>query len=212
MSPERSLPDIEGGESAFDPATLDFYAQEAPVYTASGKDGSFGHLEPFLALLAPGASILELGCGGGYDAAFMLARGFEVDATDGVAAMAVKAEAYIGRPVRVMRFHELHAVERYDAVVAAASPLHVPRAGLSEILARIYRALRPGGWHIASFKGGGIEGRDRFGRYFNYLNATEAEAAYRAAAPWASLEIDEGTGGGYDGVQGPWLKVLARKQ
>jgi SAM-dependent methyltransferase len=196
---------------AFDPATLDFYAREAPVYTASGKDGSFRHLEPFLALLAPGASILELGCGGGYDAAFMLARGFDVDATDGVATMAMKAEAHIGRPVRVMRFDELAAVERYDSVVAAASLLHVPRSGLPEVLARIYRALRPGGWHVASFKGGGTEGRDRFGRYFNYINAAEAETAYRAAGPWASLEIDEGTGGGYDGVQGPWLKVIARK-
>jgi SAM-dependent methyltransferase len=197
--------------AAFDPATLDFYAQEAPVYTASGKDGSFRHLEPFLALLAPGASILELGCGGGYDAAFMLARGFDVDATDGVAAMAAKAEARLGRPVRVMRFDEIDAVEGYDAVVAAASLLHVPRWGLSDVLMRVHRALRPGGWHIASFKGGGTEGRDRFGRYFNYLTVADAEAAYRSAAPWVSLEIDEARGGGYDGVQGPWLKVVARK-
>lgn len=196
---------------AFDPETLAFYAQEAPVYTASGKDGSFRHLEPFLALLPPGATILELGCGGGYDAAFMLARGFDVDATDGVPAMAAKAEARIGRPVRVMRFDELEAVERYDAVVAAASLLHVPREALSAVLARVHRALRPGGWHIASYKGGGAEGRDRLGRYFNYLARAEAEAVYRAAGDWASLEIEDGTGGGYDGVQGPWVKVVARK-
>jgi SAM-dependent methyltransferase len=110
-----------------------------------------------------------------------------------------------------MRFDELEAVDRYDAVVAAASLLHVPRSGLPEILARIYRALRPGGWHIASFKGGGTEGRDRFHRYFNYLAREDAESAYRTAGPWAPLEIDEGTGGGYDGVHGPWLKVIARK-
>lgn len=195
----------------FDPETLAFYAAEAPVYTASGKDGSFRHLEPFLTLLAPGASILELGCGGGYDAAFMLARGFDVDATDGVAEMAAKTEARIGRPVRTMRFDELDAVERYDAVVAAASLLHVPRSGLPAILARIHCALRPGGWHIASFKGGGAEGRDRFGRYFNYLTCGEAEAAYRSAGNWATLAIEEVLGGGYDGVQGPWLKVVARK-
>lgn len=197
--------------TAFDPETLEFYAQEAPVYTASGKDGSFRHLEPFLTLLPPGASILELGCGGGYDAAFMLARGFEVDATDGVAEMAAKAEARIGNPVRVMLFDQLDAVERYDAVVAAASLLHAPRAALPEILSRVHRALKPGGWHIASYKGGGAEGRDRFGRYFNYLAPHNAETAYHAAGPWASLEIEEGLGGGYDGVQGPWLKVLARK-
>jgi SAM-dependent methyltransferase len=195
----------------FDPETLAFYAAEAPVYTASGKDGSFKHLEPFLALLLPGASILELGCGGGYDAAFMLARGFDVDATDGVPEMAAKATARIGRPVGTMRFDELCAVARYDAVVAAASLLHVPRSGLPGILARIHRALTPGGWHIASYKGGGAEGRDRFGRYFNYLTRDEAEVAYRTAGDWAVLDIEEGLGGGYDGVQGPWLKVVARK-
>jgi SAM-dependent methyltransferase len=197
--------------SPYDPATLAFYAAEAPVYTASGKEGSFKHLEPFLALLPPGASILELGCGGGYDAAFMLARGFEVDATDGVVEMASKAEARIGRAVRVMRFDELEAFERYDAVIAAASLLHVPRAALPDVLARVHRALKPGRWHLASYKGGGVEGRDRLGRYFNYLARAEAEAAYRGAGDWDSLDIEEGTGGGYDGAPGPWLKVVARK-
>jgi SAM-dependent methyltransferase len=197
--------------AAFDPETLAFYAAEAPVYTASGKDGQFRHLEPFLATLPPGASILELGCGGGYDAAFMLARGFAVDATDGVPEMAAKAGARIGRPVRVMRFDQLEADGCYDAVVAAASLLHVPRAGLPAILARVNRALKPDGWHIASYKGGASEGRDRFGRYFNYLSREDAEAVYRAAGDWASLDIEEGLGGGYDGVQGPWLMVIARK-
>lgn len=196
---------------AFDPATLAFYAAEAPVYTASGKDGSFRHLEPFLERLAPGASILELGCGGGHDAAFMLAQGFAVDATDGVAEMAAKAEVRIGQPVLVMRFDQLEAIEQYDAVVAAASLLHVQLVALPDILARVHCALKPGGWHIASYKGGGAEGRDRFGRYFNYLSTDQAKIAYAAAGAWRSLVLEEGLGGGYDGVQGAWLRVLARK-
>lgn len=195
-----------------DLATLAFYATEAPVYTASGKDGSSKHLGPFLARLRPGASVLELGCGGGYDAAFMIARGFDVEPTDGVPAMAAKARERIGRPVKVMRFDQLEDEGRYDAVVACASLLHVPRQGLAGVLARIHRALRPGGWHLASYKGGGQEGRDRFGRYFNYLDSDQARAAYDAAAPWGSVEIEEGIGGGYDGVQGPWLRVIARKE
>jgi SAM-dependent methyltransferase len=195
----------------FDPATLAFYGTEAPVYTASGKSGEARHLEGFLARLTPGASILELGCGGGTDAAFMVARGFVVDATDGVPAMAAKAEQVLGAPVRVMLFDELEAVATYDAVVASASLLHAPRVALPDILARIHRALKPGGWHIASYKGGGTEGRDRFGRYFNYLTPEQAEALYRGAADWCSVTTEEGTGGGYDGVQGPWTIVIAQK-
>lgn len=197
--------------TVFDPATLAFYSTEAPVYTASGKCGKARHLEAFLARLAPGASILELGCGGGTDAAFMVARGFVVDATDGVPAMAAKAEEVLRVPVRVMRFDELDAVAAYDAVVASASLLHAPRDGLPDILTRIHRALKPGGLHIASYKGGGTEGRDRFGRYFNYLTLEQAEALYRRSAEWASIAIEEGLGGGYDKVQGPWITVTAQK-
>lgn len=197
--------------SGFDPQTLEFYSSEAPVYTASGKDGSFRHLEPFLALLAPGASILELGCGGGYDAAFMIARGFEVDATDGVPEMAAKAQVLLDRPVRTMRFDELDATGRYDAVVASASLLHVPRGDLSDIVERIWRALKPGGWHIASYKGGGVEGRDGFGRYFNYLSRDELAAHYGVAGHWAIMEIDGYMGGGYDRKQGPWLTITVQK-
>ena len=196
---------------AFDPDTLAFYAAEAPVYTASGKSGEARHLEAFLDRLTPGALILELGCGGGTDAEFMIARGFEVEPTDGVAQMAAKASERLGYPVPVMRFDELDAVERYDAVVASASLLHVPREGLPDVLARIHRALRPGGWHIASFKDGGTEGRDRFGRYFNYLSREQAEEFYRQSAHWELIEIEDGVGGGYDGKQGPWIKVTACK-
>ncbi|NJS15131.1 MAG: class I SAM-dependent methyltransferase [Sphingopyxis sp.] len=195
----------------FDPATLAFYAAEAPVYAASGKNGISRHLEDFVALLTPGAHILELGCGGGRDAEYLMAHGFAVDPTDGVPAMAAKAEARLGCPVRVMRFDELDAVERYDAIVASASLLHVPRADLPDIVRRIWRALRPGGWHIASYKGGGTEGRDRFGRYFNYLSRAQLEVCYQAAAAWHTVAMEEGMGGGYDGIQGPWVKVLARR-
>ncbi len=57
-------------------STLDFYAREAEAYatryTMSEK------LASFLALLPPGARILELGCGGGQDSEAMIAAGFDV--------------------------------------------------------------------------------------------------------------------------------------
>ncbi|QCB53144.1 class I SAM-dependent methyltransferase [Sphingopyxis sp. PAMC25046] len=197
--------------SGSDAPTLAFYAAEAPVYSASGPSGVSRHLDHFLDRLPAGAEILELGCGGGRDAAHMIARGFAVDPTDGVVEIAAQAEARIGRPVRVMRFGELDAVGRYDAIWASASLLHVPRGDLPGVLARIHRALKPGGLHFASYKGGGREGRDRFGRYFNYFAREELESVYRDAAPWDWLDLTEGLGGGYDGVQGPWIQIAVRR-
>ena len=47
---------------------------------------------------------------------------------------------------RLARFDELDAVARYDGIWANFSLLHAPRAEMPGNLARISRALRPGGW------------------------------------------------------------------
>src|SRR3989344_2704861 len=207
----EALGTTSSDHAARDQATLGFYADASPVYVASGPGGASRHLDAFLRLLAPGARILELGCGGGRDSEEMLARGFKLDATDGVPEIARKAEERIGRPVRVMRFDELDAVDEYDGVWAHASLLHVPRPTLPGVLALVFRALKPGGTHFANFKGGGCEGRDAFGRYFNYLTADEVRAAYGRSAEWDIQSLTEYLGGGYDGVQGPWVGITARK-
>jgi SAM-dependent methyltransferase len=195
----------------FDPATLAFYEKEAPVYTSSRPDGVARHLPDFLDLLPSGASILELGCGGGRDAEYMIARGFDVDPTDGVLSMATLATARLGCKVRLLRFDELDAFEQYDAVVATASLLHAPRDSLSAILSRVWRALKPGGLHVASFKGGGIEGRDEHGRYYNYPDENMLRELYVQSGAWTNVNIENYVGGGYFGKRGPWLKIIAKK-
>jgi SAM-dependent methyltransferase len=191
-----------------DAATIAFYDQEAPVYAARQQDEKLTRLGRFLDALSPGASILELGCGGGRDAAEMLRRGFDVTPTDGSPGMAAEAERRLGRPVRVMRFEDLDAEAAYDAVWANASLLHAPADALASILAKVRRALRPGGRFLASFKAGDGPARDRLGRYYNFPSEAALRAAYAAAGPW-SLEIDHAHGGGYDGVARDWLICLA---
>lgn len=117
----------------------------------------------------------------------------------------------MGVPVEVLRFDQLTADSKFDAVYASASLLHVPVNSLASVLSKIHRAIKPGGKHFASYKSGGAHGRDRFGRYFNYLSREQAERHYLNAAPWSQLVIEEMTWGGFDGVQGPWLTVLAEK-
>ncbi len=199
------------GSNWFDEQTLRFYSDEAPVYVAGGKRGISRFLSEFLDQLDPGSRILELGCGGGRDSEEMLQRGFRVEPTDCVPEIAKKAEERIGIPVRVMRFDQLDALDAYDAVWANASLLHVPAAGLSDILSHVHRALKPGGLHFANYKAGGREGRDRYGRLFNYLSLEQLHAAYVASGPWAVLASEEYVGGGYEGGTGPWVAITVRK-
>jgi SAM-dependent methyltransferase len=125
--------------------------------------------------------------------------------------MAREAEKRIGAPVRVQLFEDLDDVEAFDGIWANTSLLHVPRAGLPNVLARVNRALKPGGLLAASFKPGGQEGRDKLGRYYNYLNADEVTALLKAAGNWSSLDLKEGRGTGYDGSETGWAVVIAHK-
>ncbi len=193
-----------------DEATIAFYAREAPRYTMSFAQAPSRHLDAFLDRLPPAAKVLELGCGGGRDAAHMVERGFRVDATDGTPAMVRKANERFDLEARVMLFEDLEADCAYDAIWAHACLLHVPRADVPNVMALIHNALRPGGWHYASFKLGDGEGRCLLGRIHNFPDADWITAAYRnAGLEIVSSEIWEGNGA--DGTVRDWIAITARK-
>jgi SAM-dependent methyltransferase len=194
-----------------DEQTSQFYSKTAETYVASGSRRTSSFLQSFINMLPVGGRVLELGCGGGRDAQAMIAAGFDVDPTDGTPEIALQAEALLKRKVRIMRFDELAEISVYDAVWANASLLHVPRVSLPDVLAKVFASLKPGGLHFASYKAGGVEGRDSHGRCFNYLSEQDAADLYRASAPWKLLNVEEHQGGGYQGTQGPWVSVLAKR-
>lgn len=190
-----------------DQPTLDFYAREAEAY-ASRYRVSEG-LAPFLALLPAGGRILELGCGGGQDSEAMLAAGFDATPTDGVPELARQAERRLGRPVRVLLFEDIDFVAEFDGVWANACLLHAPKPSLPAIFGKIRRALRAGGVMGASFKTGGAETVDRFGRYYNYPD--EAFLREAIGTGWSSVQMSQRAGTGYYNLPANWLHVIAIK-
>jgi SAM-dependent methyltransferase len=193
-----------------DKATLRFYRENAQAY-AEREITKHTRLFRFLALLPPGATILELGCGAGADSAQMLAAGFDVHPTDGSPELAAVASRRLGRPVETLLFHELDKVEAYDGVWANACLLHVPRPELASVLALIWRALKPGGQFYASFKAGEADGRDTLNRYYNYPSPDWLRATYAEAGRWSSLSIETGEVRGFDNAQAAMLFVVAQK-
>jgi SAM-dependent methyltransferase len=190
--------------------TTSFYDDNAETYATRDRKPPAARLDAFLATLPEKARILELGCGGGQDCAYMLSRGFDVTPTDGSAELARQAEKLIGRPVKVMRFEELAAREEFDGVWAEASLLHVPRTDLLGILALIHNALKKDGIFHASFKAGTGEGHDDFGRYYNYPSSEWLQELL-VAGGWRDIAINEADGGGYDNKPTRWLYLAARK-
>jgi SAM-dependent methyltransferase len=124
--------------------TLSFYDGNAEEYAADAE-ASNPRLFTFLDRCRKEGKVLDLGTGGGVDAAAIIKKGFDLDATDGSPELAAIASRRIGQPVRTMLFNELDAEGIYDGIYACASLTHVPRSDLGGVLEKVYRALRENG-------------------------------------------------------------------
>ncbi|QFT78210.1 bifunctional 2-polyprenyl-6-hydroxyphenol methylase/3-demethylubiquinol 3-O-methyltransferase UbiG [Erythrobacter sp. THAF29] len=195
---------------SIDPATYEFYQSQAPHFSLSTAVSHSRHLDAFLDRLRPGSDVLELGCGAGRDAARIAERGFDLDATDGIPALVAKANERHDIGARLMRFDQLDARQAYDAVWAHACLLHCPRAELPAVLERIFNALRPGGFHYASFKLGYGEGRDLLGRLHNFPEARWVRQTYRDTG-FRQIDEEIFAGKGSDGTQRDWIAITVRR-
>jgi SAM-dependent methyltransferase len=133
------------------------------------------HYRPFLALLEPGARILDAGCGSGRDLKAFSERGYQVVGLDASEAMVRLAREHTNQQVHHLAFQEVTWSQEFDGIWACASLLHVPWRELPEVLERLACALRSGGVLYVSFKHGHGE-REHDGRRFTYLDEPRLRA------------------------------------
>ena len=194
-----------------DRRTLEFYDARAADYAAMTIEPELlAALDRFAATLPAAGAALDLGCGPGWASAVLAERGFAVDPTDGAPGMVAEARRLTGLEARVMRFDELAAVAAYDGVWASFSLLHAPRAEIPALLARVRRALKPGGALFVGVKaaadGPSVERRDRLGRFYTDYAGEELDALLRDAG----FALDWSGEGGGVGMEGNWARHLYR--
>ncbi|MFQ2351116.1 class I SAM-dependent methyltransferase [Aeromonas dhakensis] len=99
--------------------------------------------QSFLALLPPGAHLLEAGCGEGDDLCFFRQQGLVVTAFDARLAQARVASRRSGQPVRVCRIEQLHSVVPYDGIWARGALPAIAPDEISGALTHLAGLLKP---------------------------------------------------------------------
>lgn len=150
--------------------TLEYYNINASSFAEGTVNVDFSATQDkFLDKLPAGAIILDFGCGSGRDTRYFLERGYRVKAVDGSDELCKIASEYTGIEVKHMYFQELCEVEKYDAIWACSSILHLSYAELVDVMKKMIIALKDNGLIYTSFKYGTFEGA-RNGRYFIDMN------------------------------------------
>jgi len=145
--------------------TLNYYNNNAEAFINGTISVDFSATQDKFLNLLSGKKILDFGCGSGRDAKNFLNKGFQVDAIDGSEELCRIARENINMPVKQMLFSELNDIEKYDGIWACSSILHLPKEELKDVLYKMIRATKNGGYIYASFKYGDFEGY-RNERYF----------------------------------------------
>ena len=150
--------------------TLKYYQDNAQTFFDGTVNVDMSSLyETFTRHLAPGARVLDAGCGSGRDAKAFQEMGYQVEAFDASSAMVELAREHTGLPVQVMTFADVDWKEEFDGIWCCASLLHVPAVELPGMMHRLADALKSGGIWYVSFKYGDGE-REVDGRRFTDMD------------------------------------------
>ena len=163
--------------------------------------------------LPVGASLLDLGCGGGRDADDLAQRGYRVVGLDRTSALLLAGRRrYRVLPLVRADLRDLPFQSRsFDGLWAAASLMHLPKPAARRILADLFKLVRPGGLFAATLTHG-LKSRlvtDGWvpGRYFARWRKDElARAVHRAG--WTILELQVITN---RERKGRWINFIVRR-
>lgn len=156
--------------------TLAVYASRAEDYLEMiGEPILRPHHSDFVDALPTGGEVLDLGCGPGKTASIFKAQGLRVDAWDASPEMVHLAKEKFGITAKCAAFDELNATEAYDGIWANCSLLHLKKTEFPDSIARIVKALRPGGVFYLGMKIGEGEARDEFGRFYAFYTLEELQ-------------------------------------
>ena len=161
--------------------------------------------------LAPGARVLDVGCGPGRDAAWLAELGFETLGVDLSYGM-LHAGLDLGVSVPLIQADMQHLPFRrgsFRGLWVCASLLHIPKAQAGDVLRELSRVVHPGHIYLAVKRGQGeawVEGEGGGRRRFVYYSPDELQLLVERSG-FEVLDCWETADAG--GRPHPWINLLA---
>ena len=191
--------------------TVTFYNENAKPFIDTTLNLDFSSVQNrFLDKLHKESFILDFGCGSGRDTKYFMDQGHTVEAIDGSIEMCKLAREYTGIEVKNMFFQDLQEVDKYDAIWACSSVLHLPYTELVDVMKKMSIALKKKGFIYTSFKYGIYEGV-RNGRYFTDMTEASIEPLLQEIPElqidecWITSDVRPGRG------EEKWLNLILQK-
>jgi len=192
--------------------SVKYYDDNAESFFENTVDADMsGQYQAFLREVPKGGHILDFGCGTGRDSRYFLQQSYKVTAIDGSQRMCKMASEYIGQTVIHMLFDEMDYSKEFDGIWACASLLHVGKNEMSDVIGKLYQALKPEGILYVSYKYG-TEEREKEERLFSDYTEDALEVLFSREDGWkirdwfVTGDVRAGRG------EEKWLNVLVRKE
>lgn len=190
---------------------VEYYNKNAESFFAGTVNADMSlWRDKFKSYISDGSRVLDAGCGSGRDSRAFKQDGYLVEAFDASSEMCKLASEHIGQKVLQMRFDEIEFVNEFDGIWACASLLHVSNEELSDVLNKLYKALKTNGILYVSFKYG--EGaKQRGDRTFSDFTE-ESVKVLLENAKFEIVECGVSTDIRPNRADEKWVNVIARKQ
>ena len=158
-----------------------FYEKEHTEYFASTVNvDPASILTPLTALLQPGATILDIGCGSGRDLAWLAEKGFRPTGFEHAPGLVKCARNHAKQAVIEGDFNDYDfSTMHFDALILVGALVHLEKPLLVTTLKSMYRALNPNGLMLLTLKEGSGIRITEDGRFFVLWTQEEVEERLR---------------------------------
>lgn len=197
----------------------DTYNRTAEDYFRDHKEDTWWRegVDKFISFLPPGAAVLDVGCGTGIKAKYLIRKGLRVtgvDFSDKCVEIA-KRETPEGKFIAGDMNDLSNVSEIFDGLFAQASLLHVPKKEISKVTGNLLKKLKPGGFFYIALKEKKPGGKDeeivvdddygyKYERFFSYFTMEEVKSMLMGFGMEICYENFTTSG------KAPWIQVIAK--